>query len=183
MGKYEKGAGRNLWSPRKLLVLSCVLLAVALAILAVSLGIMMGQESAPGGQAGQQIGKLVIESVEEQGDQMVVSTSYCQVKYPYAFSDLIQVEAVNEEKGAALVFFSVIEGVRTDLYTISFGGTADIQLGTLKVGADTVAVRAQICKADEKLDQELQYVFVAAQETFNDVVASLSENSSFTPVN
>ncbi len=183
MGKYENGAGRNLWSQRNLLVLSCILLAAALVILAVSLGIMLGQEPAPEGQTGQQIGKLTIESIEEQGDKMVVTTSYCQVKYPYAFSDLIQVEAVNDAQGARLVFFATIEGTRADLYSLCFGETDNILLGTLKVGGNTVTVSTELFQAGQGLDKDLQYVFVAAQETFNDVAASLSENGNFTPAN
>lgn len=183
MGKYEQGAGGHLRSQRNLLVLSCVLLAVALAVLGVSLGIMMGQESEPEGQEGQQIEKLVIESVEEQGDQMVVSTSYCQVKYPYAFSDLIQVEAVNHEGGARLVFFATIEGQRADLYALCFGEAGNVPMGTLKIGENTLAVSTKLFQAEQGLDKDLQYVFVAAQETFNDVAASLRENEKFTPAN
>lgn len=127
---------------------------------------------------------LVLYSIEEQEDTMVVSTSYCLLKYPFAFSDLIKVEAVDLADSSEIVFKALIGETEYKLFTIAFNGTDGIFLGTMNVPERSaiVDVYAELYSADENMDDNALATFYAAQEVFNDVVFSLAENESFTPV-
>lgn len=128
-------------------------------------------------------GVLTVEAVEEQGDMMVVVTSFGQVKYPYAFADMVQVKAQNNENVAALEFSAVISGEEYPVFTLWFGSDAGIALGTLAIEgeAEPRAVSAEFATADAAALGEKANAFFAVQECFNDVAASLQENSGFTP--
>lgn len=124
--------------------------------------------------------ELTVLSTEEQGDMMVVTTSFGQVKYPFAFGDLIQVKAVTDGGVAALEFSALISGEEYPAYAIRFGSGEGIVLGTLEVPgeAEVRMVSAEIYPADAALGDKAN-TFYAVQESFNDVVASLSENQGF----
>lgn len=124
---------------------------------------------------------LVIESTEEQGDMVVVTTSFGQVKYPFAFADLIQVRAVNEGTVASLEFTALIAQEEYPLFAVRFGGSEGIPLGTLEIPgeAEPRAVCAEFYSVDESALGDHAGTFFAAQETFNDVVASLYEIQAF----
>lgn len=125
---------------------------------------------------------LTVESTQQQGQTVVVTTSYCVVQYPFAFSDLIVITAVNQEDMAELNFGARLNGAEYPLFTVSFGGEG-IPLGTLTLeGAlPQVPVSVQIHEIDPNLDEEYTSSFFAAQEIINDVLASLAENGNFTP--
>lgn len=125
--------------------------------------------------------ELVVESLEDQGDVVVVTTSFGQVKYPFAFADLIQVKAVNAEDVASLQFTVLISGDEYLLYALHFGGSEGIALGTLEIAgeAEPRAVYAEFFPADESALGDGISTFHAVQETFNDVVASLNEVPGF----
>lgn len=124
---------------------------------------------------------LSVEAIEEQGDMMAVKTTFCQVKFPFAFADLIQVKAVNEEAVASLEFAALIAGDAYPLYALHFGGSEGIHLGAMEIDgeAEPRAVYAEFYPADEAALGDNLGTFHAAQETFNDVVASLAENQKF----
>lgn len=121
---------------------------------------------------------LTVETINEQGDAVVVKTSYCEVKYPFAFADLIQVQA----EGEKLDFVLKLSGEEYPLFAICFGEGEGIPLGTLAVDgkAEPVAVWAQIGAPNEAALGDSVSTYYAAQESFNDVLASLMENEGFT---
>lgn len=129
------------------------------------------------------IKELTVLSVEEQGDAVLVNTSYCTLRYPYAFSDLIGVEAVTEKDRAALKFTANISGAIVELYTLRFDHADGIPVGTLTVDGEdsSFTVTVVFAEAAQSLSQESLTTFYAVQETFNDVVVSLAENAGFTP--
>ena len=168
------------------------LLAIIIVLLVVLVGNLdkqstMGGEYTPQNQVTQpgDLGKsaLIIKNVEEQGDMIVVNTSYCQVKYPYAFSDMIQVEAINSDEKTALLFTVLLNGQKANIYELTFGGEGVIPVGeiTLTPGQAPVSVYATFYEHDVGLSEELRIAFFAAQETFNDVATSLGENMNFVP--
>ena len=122
--------------------------------------------------------ELVIDSIEEQGEVMLVATSFCELKYPFAFADLIQVQAVNEGDVASLEFSALISGVEHPLFAVRFGQAEGILLGTFAVPEEAVErnVYAEFYSADEAVLGEQIGTYRAAQEIFNDVVVSLAEN-------
>lgn len=187
MGKHTKKAEKRI--NRRLLLIVCgVALIAVLGVVLLIWGIsgLQKPDEQPDGQTGAPQSlpdELVIQTVEEQGDVVVVSTSYCTLKYPFAFSDLIHVDAVTGESGAALEFTTVLEGVEADLFTLHFGGEGNHLLGTLTLGEEKKAVDVWVTfhEVSDALSSNYYSTFYAAQETFNDVVVSLAENENFTP--
>ena len=140
-------------------------------------------ESTPDAQTGTSE-QLEIERIEEQGDSVVVITNFCRVKYPYAFSDLVQVEQINSDEKVALRFYAVINGKRMDLYELVFGGEGNLQVGALirPYVLEPMLVYAEIFSEPSDLKEDERIAFIAARETFDDVVNSLQENELFVPV-
>lgn len=126
-----------------------------------------------------QVKQLLVENVTEQGDTVIVTTTYGTVKYPYAFSDLISVEAETFETHAVLKFSAEIEGEKHKLYTLIFNGEEGMPVGTLLMDGESYTVTALFHDAAGISDDNM-VTFYAAQEAFNDVVNSLSENEGFT---
>lgn len=126
--------------------------------------------------------KLAIDVIEEQGDMMVVETTYCQLKYPFAFGDLIEVECINSGDTEALVFSVKLDLSSYRMFTITFGQTEGILLGTLLTpnAEEPVPVYADLGQIDENLPENFVNTFYAAQESFNDVIGALMENENFT---
>ena len=122
------------------------------------------------------------ESVED-GDAVVVSTTYGSVRYPFAFSDLIHFVAENDADHAMLEFTADIDDVEAPLYTIVFNGQEGILLGSMSIpdSEEPVPVYAELHAPEEELEEGDLATFYAAQETFNDVVVSLGENEGFMP--
>lgn len=126
---------------------------------------------------------LAVDSVQEDGDMMVVNTPYFQLRYPFAFADLIQVEAVINGDAEELVFSAKLDLSEYRLFSLSFGGTGDILLGTMELPErqEPVQVYATLYRIDETLSSDFVNTFNAAQECFNDVMVSLVECEGFTP--
>ena len=164
------------------------LLAVVLVLLIVLVaGLDNGKLSAeterePGQATSEPVsGGLEVLSIQEQDAQVIVTTSYCVVKYPYAFSDLVQVETINQDEKASLRFYTVLDETKLYLYELVFDGTGSIPLGTITVGQKVMGVSAVIHQPGATLEGDVRVAFVAAQETFNDVVLSLKDNSNYVP--
>lgn len=185
MGKYTSKRGLQ----RKGLMVICAVLAVVLTLLIGMLVHLIAGET-PGDQGhGTSTGpvsgevsrlkELLVQSVTEQEDAMHVVTTYGTVKYSYAFSDIICVEAETFEDYAVLEFGAMIDGKVVKLYTLIFNGLEGIPVGTLQVDGETFAVTAQF-NDGSGVSGDSMVTFYAAQETFNDVVNSLSENEGFT---
>ena len=126
-------------------------------------------------------GSLTIGSITEQGDVVIVNTNYCQIKYPYAFSDLVQVEAINQGERSVLLFTAYLNGSKVKLYELSFGDQGGMKVGTLSFGQNAVDVHATIYEPIPGQDEGSRIAFIAAQETFNDVASSLLDNANFVP--
>lgn len=118
-------------------------------------------------------------TVEQEGQMMVITTSYCVLKYPFAFSDVIRVTAENQ---AALLFCAWLNNTEYPMFSIVFDGNGGIPVGTLKLDDGTVvSVTAQLFEADEAMEPDMLKSFYAVQETINDIIQSLAENEHFTP--
>ena len=130
-------------------------------------------------EATSQVKELLVETVTERADFVVVTTTYCTVKYPYAFSDLIFVEAKTLEAHAELQFSAEIDGEKYRVYTLYFNGEEGMPLGTLQIDGESYGVTAMFHEVTGLDDDDMISIY-AAQETFNDVVNSLPENQGFT---
>ena len=196
MGKYSK----KVMSQRKVLTTVSIVLSVILVLLIILL-VGLNREQTPEvsvpdtteatvetpteeatEEITQEVSKtkeLVVESVTEQEETVIVDTTYVTVKYPYAFSDLMSVEAETFEDHAALEFGAVIAETTYKAYTLYFDGEEGMPVGTLQLDGETYVVTAQFHEVSG-VGKDDMTTFYAAQETFNDVVNSLSENEGFT---
>lgn len=191
MGKYSK---RKAAKQRKALT-ATIAVASAILVLLIAVLVILGRDKAPeevvpgttteAPGASTVAGKvsnvktLQVESVKEEGETVIVETTYGTVKYPYAFSDLVIVEAETFENHAVLEFKAEIDGTEYKLYTLIFNGEEGIPVGKLTVDGETYVVTALFHDVTG-LSNDNMVTFYAVQETFNDVVNSLSENEGFT---
>lgn len=180
---------------RKRLLIACaVVVTVALVVLCVVLalsrrepqptqptnptGTVATPTTQPPDHPGETMETLVIQQIEEQGSMIVVTTNYGTVAYPVAFEALMSVEARNQENDVALEFYATIDGKQCALYALAFHSREGIPVGYLQVGENVYAVNA-IFHEPVGLDADGKSTFYAAQETFNDVVTSLEDNTGF----
>lgn len=124
---------------------------------------------------------LEIEGIERDGEQMVITTSYCVLKYPFAFSDALRVEAENTDSGSTLAFSVVIGEEAYLVYALYFGGNEGTLLGSVTLDGVSVSVYGEFAVIPESLPEAGTATYYAVQETFNDIAASLRENAHFTP--
>lgn len=170
----------------KPLVALCCVLAAAIVVVGVWIGVLLCGGTEPGDIPdqtfpGEALKELTVNAVLEQGNQVRVETSYGTVCFPFAFSDVIQVEAKNLGSVTALCFYADLHSSTHQLFTLWFNREEHIPLGDLIMDGKEVSVTAELFEAPSKLGQGEQNTFLAAQECFNDVVASLYEVEGFTP--
>ena len=190
MENKERRHHRSQRKKQKKLIITCwVLATVLLVLVSVVVGnyvwksYMVPEASTStngGNQSVAEIQKLEITSSVQDGDRMLVSTTYGTVYYSAAFSDMIYVEAGNHGNYTQLDFKVVINGETKPIYSLLFERNSGIPVGTLTVNGNRYMVTAVI-HSPEGVGEADRLSFYAAQETFNDVMNSLAENSGFVP--
>lgn len=162
----------------------CSVLLVALLIVAVSRsGNQTGnQDSHPDGDGA--LPALEVLEINSDNDPAVIRTSYVDLEFSYAFSDLLQVRAVDGKDVKSLYFYTVLDGAEYGVFYVIFGGTEGIRLGDLKVPnhSTTLPVFAQVLESGDTLTGEMLITYQAVRDCFNDVVVSLSKNEGYTPL-
>ena len=117
--------------------------------------------------------KVEIQLDEEN---MLIETMYGNIKYPYAFSDLIRVNRV-ENKGSVKITFSVTtDDFSAEIYEVSFGEGTGMKLGAI----NGTHVFVNIVELQQNITENEKNIFYAAQETVNDVIASIMQWENFT---
>lgn len=168
---------KNFTLPRQVLPIVTVVLGAALLIAVVCLS----KDKMPGDSTGiihSEVKELLVQNVTKQDNMVLVETTYGTVRYPFAFSDIMSVEAENHGNYAALEFSAMIDGETYKLYTLYFNSEDGVPVGTLRYDSETYVVTAEFHDASGISDLNM-VTFYAAQETFNDVINSLSENENF----
>ena len=124
--------------------------------------------------------KLIIMSIEEEGEWVILTSSYGKMRYPFAFSDVIKTEAVNYGEYSQLKFSADVSEKTVPIYTLNFNHDSGIPAGELilPVSGEKIGVSAEFFEP-EGLSEEEQSVFYAAAETFNDILDSFDENENF----
>lgn len=177
--------GRRKKTPnsKQLLIAGCVIGAVALIVAACIFACTLA-----GGCAGEQpqssrseLKELTVGQFVREQETMVVRTSYLDVAFPYAFSDLIGVEAVNEQTAAGLTFTVTINKETHKLYTLWFNSDAGETAGSfdLEDGYEPARVSVAFYKPDSRFKEDDRTTFFAAQETINDVLDYMAKDSRF----
>lgn len=124
--------------------------------------------------------KLIVMSIEEEGEWVTVTTSYGTMRYPFPLSDVIKIEAVNYGEYAQLKFSATVSEKTVPMYTLNFNKDSGIPAGELilPVSGEKIGVSVDFFEP-EGLDENEQSVFYAACETFNDILDSFDENENF----
>lgn len=168
---------------KQLLIAGCVIGAVALVIAACIFVFTLA-----GGCAGEQpqtprgdLKELTVGEFVRDQETMVVHTSYLDVAFPYAFSDLIGVEAINQQTATALTFTATINKQTYQLYTLWFNSSAGTPAGSFDMedGFEPVTVSVVFYEPDKALEEDDRITFFATQETINDVLNYMEKDSRF----
>ena len=183
-GAANKKADKKISDKQKTVIIS-VLIACALVITGIIAGFALGSSSVKYDNPddaqtnlSSEKEELSIMSVTEDGDWVTVKTSYITLRYPFAFSDIIEVEAFNENSASQLRFYSEMDGKKILNYVIHFNDNEGTPCGTLDLKKE-IPVSAEFKAPPKKLSKDWYSTFYAVQETFNDVLKSMSEDKAF----
>lgn len=185
MGRYEKKRKPiSRFLPYILIILLTLVLVVAAGLIAAflrgDLGARPPQNNPSylnGAADADGLPLLTIDAIVEQEDMMLVRTSYCTLKYPYAFSDVIELTT----DATDLNFFANINDTQELLFTLCFYSTDGISVGNLERDGVMIPVSVKIYDT-QQLEGESLTTYLAAQETLNEILSSLEENENFHPV-
>lgn len=161
-----------------IIIVACTLVIVAAVI--ISFALLKNNSGFE--ESSTALPELKVLSTDESGDKVDVETTYVKLSFPYAFSDIISVKAVSEDKSASLQFISNIEGEAVTIYSIHFNSDEGIPCGALSLPEYDAEISVSVVFADipETISEDWVSTFQATQETFNDVITSMSEDDRFT---
>ena len=126
---------------------------------------------------------VLLSTKEEQGVK-TFTTIYGSFSYPTEFAKDVVVEA-STKGGIPTITFSLDQSeLEATLFTIRYGGREGIPFGTYQASADVepITVYVSFSEAPENFSAEDRRTFEMAQEIFNDVIASMEENSEFSGI-
>lgn len=164
----------------KFIVICCALALVLVLLIVAALLITHKDPEDDSTQSTEPLEKMVLHSVQEQGDVVYVTTSYGDFSYPFAFSDLIAMEPVNQGNCVGINFSAYIEGNSELAYTLWINGDRGMTAGSLRVGDQAYGVTLEIVDPREDLNEKYLSTFYAVQETLNDVLLSMEAGGNFT---
>jgi hypothetical protein len=188
MGKHSKN--KITW----ILVVGMIILAVGVLALALVLDKVPenpGSQNPPSGgtQQGEKgdtpinvsFSDFQILSTTETDGSVVIKTTFGNSRYPAAFSDLITVKAQSGEASASLQFFAQIDSKEIPVFTVHYGGSEGRPFGILSLSGDTDEITVAVAFADPPagLSADDLTTFQAAQEVFNEILASMNEDARF----
>lgn len=132
------------------------------------------------------------ETEEEQStgnEDVQIGTPYGNLSYPYGFEEIVKSVEVEKDDVQSYEFYAVVNEQEIKVYTISFSVSAQENsgdlLGTVQDNkGETVNV---YCCPEENIiadgtSEDDQNTIYTAQETVNDVIASLKNFSGFQSV-
>lgn len=188
MGKHSKK--KITW----ILVAGMIILAVGVLALALTLDKEPenpGSQNPPSGgtQEGEKgdapvnvsFSDFKILSTTEADGSVVIETTFGKSRYPAAFSDLITVKAQSGEASAGLQFFAQIDSKEIPVFTVHYGGNEGRPFGILSLSGDADEITVAVAFADPPagLSADGLTTFQAVQEVFNEINASMKEDSRF----
>lgn len=125
--------------------------------------------------------ELKIISSTEGKEWVVVDTTYGTFRYSVAFADIMSVETVNQNNAAQLKFFAQIDGSNVLIYTIHYNANIGTPCGRLSLDDNhkDIPVFVEFEHISGSIHADWLSTYYAVEETFNDVIGSMSENSGF----
>ncbi len=131
------------------------------------------------------IPELKIESLEEQEQIVLITTSYGTMSFSSAFSELIGTDVYFGDGTGCIIFSARVGGENQTVFSLLFNNESGIDVGTLKLDGVETPIRVSVVFYDPpaSIAGDDLISFLAAQETFNDIVVSLEKNEGFTSAN
>ena len=118
------------------------------------------------------------EETEPEIPDVEVETPYCVLRYPGEWEGRISVEQYPFDVGMSVMFFGSIDGVKIELYSVHFGGTEGIPVGSIQSPEGylmDVTVQMADFAGDGDWAPEKADELSAMQETMNYVIERLKE--------
>lgn len=186
----SRSQNRNLW-----LVVALAAVFVVLIVVAIILPSLFDQDPTqppsttvdPNGSTQstnsqpESMKELIIQSVTEEGALVLVTTTYGNFSYPFAYSDLMVINTISEDEYVAFSMCANIGDVEP-VYNIWINHAVGTYAGVLTVDGETYPVYVEFIAPRENLDSGDLQSFFAAQETLNDVFLSWAANGFYTPM-
>ncbi len=190
--EVEKASVKRQKNPRKSITL---LIAIIVAVVCIAVGFLFGRvtgdDTVPDDatisnqpdESGLNIentteSDLSILSTTESDEWVTVETSFLTIRYPFAFSDVIEVDVYNDGLVSQLRFYANIDEKKILDYVIYFNSNEGMPCGTLKREKE-IPVSVEFITAPDDLSEDWLNTFYAVQETFNDVLLSMEGNEKF----
>jgi len=159
-----------------------------IAIIAALTMLIMLLMTACGGQDAENGGASDKSGGSGNNEMVTVDTSYGEVEYPAGYEEIVSAEKTAADDSEEYVFYAMLNGEKIKVYTISFSESEVSDKGeligtTLNGDGETVKIYLlpeEDIVSDDMPDEDKNLVY-AAQETLNDVVASLSNWTDFKP--
>lgn len=117
-------------------------------------------------------------SVKKIGDEMAITTPYGDLKYPFAFSDIIHIEEEFTDEVQKIHFSVKTENFSHLIYTLTFGDEVGVLIG--HIGDKIVSIN--IVTDDVESSAENKKIFTDAQKTVGDIINSMYEWENYVPV-
>lgn len=162
----------------------CSVLLVVLIIVAICRTANQGGDQGGRPSGNEALPALEITEINDREEPVIIHTSYADLEFPFAFSDLFHVRAVDGKDIKTLEFYTILDGAEYGLFDVIFGGTEGIRLGDLKVPGQstTLPVFAVVHEAGQTLSGPQMTTYLAVRDCFHDVVVSLDKNEGYTPL-
>lgn len=113
---------------------------------------------------------------DQTKEDLRIETPYGTLVYPGEWAGLLQVDHVSGESYKVIFTAKLDSGIKQELFTISFGGSKDGALGTVKVSGKEVSVHVtavEIKPGANWTDNDISAVF-SMQEALNQVLSGLN---------
>lgn len=126
-------------------------------------------------------------NVVQEAEDIKIETPYGDLSFPYGFEEIVTWE--NETEGTAdrFVFYAVLDSSKIKVYTISFSTEATSDegdlLGEIQESSGSLVYVYFLPEdgiVNDEMSNDQKNTVYAAQETVNDVIASMSSIPGYT---
>ena len=124
---------------------------------------------------------LNVLSKKEDGDLVIVNTTYGTFSYPFAFADILSFEVSTDGSVDKLNFYADLSERKYILFTINFGSSEGVFIGQVKIEGESTQTSVSVVFYDEPegLNDDELTTYYAAKELFNDIEQSLMKNDNY----
>ena len=115
----------------------------------------------------------------------MISTDFCDLSIPGAWSGQIHTEAMESDDGSAVLFYGDVGGKKTELFTVLFSYSAEhtgVPVGIISCDEESVLISVKVNDLDPddfSSDEERNTLATICDEVLNHLIAQLSARPDF----